>query len=104
MTVVGPVERVSALLTSAGYQQRTTPLKVGSLQFDVAAAFVGKPKSMDLVLIFDTAFQPIEKIQRTVLSIARTLDVAKSRRSLTTILTGARPEPAGQRRGAGVEL
>ena len=56
------------------------------------AAFVGTAKSMDLVLVFDTAFQPILKIQQTVAAIARALDVARSRRPLTTILTGYRME------------
>jgi len=92
MTAINPIERVSELLISAGYKSVGVPLKVGTLEFDVPAAFFGKEKSMDLVLVFDTAFQPIFKISQTVSSIARALDVARSRRPLTTIVTGVRPD------------
>lgn len=92
MTSESPVERISGLLLLAGYQPVALPLKVGAIEFDVPAAFLGTAKSMDLVLVFDTAFQPILKVSQTVSSIARALDIARSRRPLTTIVTGVRPD------------
>jgi hypothetical protein len=92
MTETAPVDRISALLVPAGYQRIKAPIKIGPLDFDVPAAFVGTTKSMDLVLVFDTAFQQMPAIQQTVVAIARALDIARSRRPLTTILAGYRAE------------
>jgi hypothetical protein len=80
-----------AVLAKAGYQRVETPLKIASVQFDLAAAFVGTAHNPDLIVVFDTAFEPDDQIQRKVEGIGRALDVMGSRRPLTVVLAGPRP-------------
>jgi hypothetical protein len=91
VTVTTPVEKIMALLAKAGYQRVQTPLKIASVQFDLAAAFVGTAHNPDLIVVFDTAFEPDDQIQRRVEGIGRALDVMGSRRPLTVVLAGPRP-------------
>jgi hypothetical protein len=91
MTAVTPVEKVTELLSSAGYRKLATPLSIAGLNFDIPAAFVGAYPSPDLILVADTAFETDQRILRKVEGVARALDVARSRRPLTAILVGPRP-------------
>jgi hypothetical protein len=91
VTVTTPVEKIMAVLAKAGYQRVETPLKIASVQFDLAAAFVGTAHNPDLIVVFDTAFEPDDQIQRKVEGIGRALDVMGSRRPLTVVLAGPRP-------------
>lgn len=87
-----PVERVAEILRGASFRRLNTPLNVAGIEFDMPAAFVGTKLSSDLVLLFDTAFESQKRIQHKVEGIARALDVVGSRRSLTTVVTGPRPD------------
>jgi len=49
MTATTPVERVAAVLVASGYRRLEMPLRIGGLDFDLAAAFVGDKLSPDLV-------------------------------------------------------
>jgi hypothetical protein len=91
MNATTPVERVKELLRGSGYRQLSEPLSIAGLTFDMPAAFVGAHPSPDLILVADTAFETDERILRKVEGVARALDVARSRRPLTTILVGPRP-------------
>jgi hypothetical protein len=89
--VTTPVEKIIGLLEKAGYQRVRTPLEIASIRFDLAAAFVGTAHNPDLIVVFDTAFEPDDQIQRKVEGIGRALDVMGSRRPLTVVLAGPRP-------------
>jgi hypothetical protein len=92
MTAITPVERVSEILEGANYHRLKRPLKIAGLAFDLPAAFIGSERSPDLVLVIDAAIEPAAHILRKVEGIGRALDVMRSKRSVTIVLTGPRPE------------
>ena len=87
-----PVEQVAGYLVAHGYRRMTLPLVISGLTFHVPAALIGVNKSTDLILVADTAFDKSEKILRVVRAVARALDVARSRRPLTTVVVGPPPD------------
>lgn len=92
MTETTPVERVARALEDAGFRRMPAPLEIAGLSFDVAAAFVGTPPSPDLVVVGDSSLQTSQELQRIVEGVGRALDVMRSRRPLTLVLVGPRPE------------
>lgn len=92
MTTVTPVEGVVKLLTASGFRRLSSPLSIAGLSFEVPAALVGEHPSPDLILVADTAFEADVRILRKVEGVARALDVARSKRPLTTILVGPKPK------------
>jgi len=68
------------------------PLQIGGVTFDAPAAFVGTPPSPDLVVLGDTSVQTARDLQRTVEGVGRALDLMRSRRPLTLVLVGPRPD------------
>jgi hypothetical protein len=92
MNATTPVERISAILEAAGYRRLSGPLKMAGLGFDFPAVFVGADRSADLILVADTAFEAAARIQRKVESVGRALDVLRSKRPVTVVLAGPRPE------------
>jgi hypothetical protein len=91
VTALTPVERVVSLLKNVHYRPLQTPLEIATLRFDAGAALVGTGHMADLVLVFDSATTPADRIQRSVEGIARALDVVGSRRPLTVIIVGLVP-------------
>ena len=94
MIAATPVVRVTNILADAGYHQLPVPLRIGSIEFDLSAAFIGTSPSPDLILVVDTAAEDEHRILKRILGIARALDVMQSKRPLTVILAGPRPRPA----------
>ncbi|MCD1267021.1 hypothetical protein B5M44_24385 [Shinella sumterensis] len=92
MTTFTPVEGVVNLLTASGFRRLSSPLSIAGLSFEVPAALVGEHPSPDLILVADTAFEADVRILRKVEGVARALDVARSKRPLTTILVGPKPK------------
>ena len=89
-----PVGRITSMLLEAGYRSVSTPLVVGGLKFDFPAALVGIEPSPDLILIADTAFEQEERLVSKLEGVARSLDVARSKRPLTVVIAGPRPSSA----------
>ncbi|SAK75051.1 hypothetical protein AWB76_04847 [Caballeronia temeraria] len=92
MTISSSVARICQLLETAGYKRLPSPLTIGGLSFDIPAAFVGAIPSPDLVLIADTGSESSQHILHNVEGVGRMLDVMKSRRPVTTVLAGVRPD------------
>ncbi len=92
MTASTPIEGVVELLTVSGYRRLQSPLSIAGLSFEIPAALVGENPSPDLILVADTAFEADVRILRKVEGVARALDVARSKRPLTTILVGPKPK------------
>lgn len=86
-----PVGRIKRLLLDAGYRSVSAPLVISGLKFDFPAALVGTETSPDLILIADTAFEQEERLVTKLESVARALDVARSKRPLTVVIAGPRP-------------
>jgi hypothetical protein len=92
MTQGTPVERVTSLLTTAGYRPLSMPLIIGSVPFEFAAALLGPDRAPDLVLVVDTIDEREGRVRQKITALSRALDVIGSRRPLTAILTGPRPQ------------
>lgn len=86
-----PMDRVASMLDDAGFRRVTTPLAIAGLKFDLPMVFIGSNPSPDLILVADTAFEPERRILQKVEGVARALDVVGSKRPLTAILAGPRP-------------
>jgi len=82
-------ERVVAVLIQQGnYRKLPQPLKIGSLSFEFDHALVASERGNDLVVIMELrGGTSDEALIRKVLSLTRALDVLRSRRSVTAVLT-----------------
>ena len=82
-----PLELVMAVLESGGYHRLPRPLTVAGIEFDFEAAARGTERSHDLVLV-TTDWLPVPRLQRLVAGLARSLDLAQSRRPVTLVIVG----------------
>src|SRR5262245_20867414 len=94
MTVTTPVERVAQFLEAAHFRRMHSPIEIGGLEVDVPGAFVGVEPSPDFVVVGDTVAQTPRQLRHTIEGVGRALDVMSSRRPLTLVLVGPRPESA----------
>jgi len=92
MTAVTPVDSIVRLLEQAGYKRLPTPLEIAGLKFDVSAALVGTGALPDLIIVADTVSDSDERTRSKLEGIARALDNVNSRRPLTAVLAGPRPD------------
>ena len=81
------VQDVLAVLEGAGFERLLKPLTVVGTEFDFEAAARGMDTSHDLVLIA-TDQVPRRRLQRLVAGLARSLDLAASRRPVSLVLLG----------------
>jgi hypothetical protein len=92
VTATTPIERVAEVLELAQFRRMPTPFEIGGLEIGALAAFVGKPPSPDLVVIGDTLQQTPGALQQTIEGVGRALDMMGSRRPLTLVVVGPRPD------------
>jgi hypothetical protein len=85
--VPSPLDRVVAVLERGGYQRLPKPLTIAGTEFDFEAAARGAQRSHDLVLVA-TDRVPAFRLQRLVAGLARSLDLAQSRRPITLVIAG----------------
>jgi len=87
--VTGPqnTELVMTVLERGGYQRLPKPLMVAGMEFDFEAAARGTGRSHDLVLV-TTDRLPTLRLQRLLAGLARSLDLAQSRRPVTLVIVG----------------
>jgi hypothetical protein len=76
-----------AVLEGAAFERLPKPLSVAGTEFDFEAAARGTQQSHDLVLVATDQI-PGPRLQRLVAGLARSLDVASSRRPMTLVLIG----------------
>lgn len=81
------VQDVLGVLEDAGFERLPKPLTVAGPEFDFEAAARGTQPSHDLVLIA-TDEVPLQRLQRLVAGLARSLDIAASRRPMSLVLVG----------------
>lgn len=88
-----PVERVVSLLeASNAFRRVPTPIKIGNVPFEFAAVLIGRDKNPDLVVVIDTINEDIQRTRQKIGGLGRAMDVVGSRRPVTAILTGPRPD------------
>jgi hypothetical protein len=75
------------VLERGGYQRLPQPLTVAGMKFDFEAAARGTRRSHDLVLV-TTDRPPALRLQRLLAGLARSLDLAQSRRPVTLVIVG----------------
>lgn len=81
------VQEVLAVLEGAGFKRLPKPLTVVGTEFDFEAAASGVDTSHDLVLVA-TNNVPRRRLQRLVAGLARSLDLAASRRPVSLVVLG----------------
>lgn len=81
------VEDVVVLLEEAGFARLPKPLTVAGAEFDFEAAARGTEHSHDLILVA-TDRVPRLRLRRLVAGLARSLDLAASRRPISLVLIG----------------
>ena len=89
------VELVLEELESAGFRRLPKPLIVAGAVFDFDAAVMGTNvnRSHDLVLVGGQVADPVDLVQ-LLSGLNRSLDRVASRRPVSLVLVGSRPEPA----------
>lgn len=87
MTGTPNAELVMTVLERGGYQRLPKPLIVTGMEFDFEAAARGTGRSHDLVLVA-TDRLPTLRLQRLIAGLARSLDLAQSRRPVTLVIVG----------------
>lgn len=88
-------ERVVEILVQQGrYRELAQPMKIGSLTFEFDHALVASERANDLVIVIELkGGTSDESVIRKVLALTRALDVLKSKRSVTAVLTSGQALP-----------
>lgn len=81
------VQDVLTVLENAGFERLPKPLTIVGTEFDFEAAARGTNTSHDLVLVA-TGEVPLRRLQRLVAGLARSLDLAASRRPVSLVHLG----------------
>jgi hypothetical protein len=87
-----PVERIVTILEdSKAFRRVASPIRIGNVPFDFSAVLIGQDRNPDLVVVVDTLSEDIQRTRQKIGGLGRALDVVRSRRPVTAILTGPRP-------------
>lgn len=88
--------KVSSLLLDNGYTELRGVVVVGEVQLEVESLWEGPPTSLDLTIVTErpTTREETLKLYWLVQRLARALDSAESRRTVSVVLIG---EPTGER-------
>lgn len=92
MTTPVSLPEVSKILEESRFKKLQVPFSLSGISFSFPAAFLGQQRSNDLVLILDTNFESESRISRRVQGLTRALDLAGSRKPLTTVVLGKNAE------------
>lgn len=86
-------DRVVDILTQeGGYRPLPKPFKVGSQSFDFTHALVAGDRANDLVIVIELRGDTADDaVIRKVLALTRALDVLRSKRPVTAVLTSGQP-------------
>lgn len=91
MTTTEKVREI--LITKGEFRELPRPLKVGSLSFDFPHALIGGERSNDLVIVVELNSSTKDaEVVRKLFALTRALDVLRSRRSVTVVITLGQPQ------------
>ncbi|TBZ57122.1 hypothetical protein [Rhizobium leguminosarum] len=80
------------LVREGGYRQLPKPFKVGSISFDFTHALVAGERANDLVIVIELKGDTVDDgVTRKVMALTRALDVMRSKRPVTAVLTSGQP-------------
>ncbi|MCM5690399.1 hypothetical protein M8037_16670 [Sinorhizobium meliloti] len=80
------------LVREGGYRQLPKPFKVGSISFDFTHALVAGERANDLVIVIEVKGDTVDDgVTRKVMALTRALDVMRSKRPVTAVLTSGQP-------------
>jgi hypothetical protein len=80
------------LVREGSYRQLPKPFKVGSISFDFTHALVAGERANDLVIVIELKGDTVEEgVVRKVMALTRALDVMRSKRPVTAVLTSGQP-------------
>ena len=80
------------LVQEGGYRPLPKPFRVGTQSFDFTHALVASDRANDLVIVVELRGDTADDvIIRKVLALTRALDVLRSRRPVTAVLTSGQP-------------
>ncbi|AMV41752.1 hypothetical protein [Paraburkholderia caribensis] len=81
------------LVKEGGYRQLPKPFKVGSISFDFTHALVAGERANDLVIVIELKGDTVDDgVIRKVMALTRALDVMRSKRPVTAVLTSGQPQ------------
>lgn len=85
---------VRILKDDGGYKELPKPLRVGTQAFDFTHALVADDRANDLVVVIEVRSDgQDEELIRRVLGLTRALDVLRSKRPVTAVLTSGQTTP-----------
>lgn len=86
-------DRVLDILAGeGGYRELPKPFRVGSIPFDFTHALVGSERANDLVVVIEFKGDTVDDaVIRKIMALTRALDVMRSKRPVTAILTSGQP-------------
>jgi hypothetical protein len=83
---------VDILTQEGGYRSLPKPFKIGSQSFDFTHALVAGERANDLVIVIELQGDTADDaVIRKVLALTRALDVLRSKRPVTAVLTSGQP-------------
>jgi len=83
---------VDILVQEGGYRELPQPFKVGSLSFEFTHSLVASYRANDLVIVIELKGDTDDDaVARKVLALTRALDVMRSKRPVTAVLTSGQP-------------
>lgn len=80
------------LVREGGYRELPKPFRVGSIPFDFTHALVASERANDLVVVIELKGDTVDDaVARKIMALTRALDVMRSKRPVTAILTSGQP-------------
>jgi hypothetical protein len=80
------------LVREGGYRELPKPFKVGSIPFDFTHALVAGERANDLVIVIELKGDTFDDgVVRKIMTLTRALDVMRSKRPVTAVLTSGQP-------------
>jgi hypothetical protein len=86
------VDAVVGRLSVAGFEMLGRHVQVGSLQFEFSAVLLGPEETLDLAIVVESVSDSESgRLRQTLEGLGRALDMAGSKRTITTVVVGAPP-------------
>lgn len=80
------------LVKEGGYRELPKPFRVGSIPFEFTHALVASERANDLVVVIELKGDTVDDaVSRKIMALTRALDVMRSKRPVTVILTSGQP-------------
>lgn len=92
MSADDTLARVVVRLRDAGYEALGAKVQIASIPYEFGEVLVGPADTLDLIIVVNTTMESPARLCQKVNGLGRALDVAQSRRAVTAILVGPRPD------------